>query len=105
MARFVGPCHSLCATRHSPLSMEGVPAVTEGAGLWGSALAQGVAHLPWLSPDAASLGALARPQVGDVWSEIRSDPGAVLLLVRGRSASEERPVATHSSLNDPALLE
>jgi signal transduction histidine kinase len=85
--------------------MEGVPAVTEGAGLWGSALAQGVAHLPWLSPDAASLGALARPQVGDVWSEIRSDPGAVLLLVRGRSASEERPVATHSSLNDPALLE
>jgi signal transduction histidine kinase len=82
--------------------MEGVPAVTEGAGQWGSALAQGLDHLPWLSPSAASLVALGRPQTEATWSEIRSDPGAVLLLVRGQEGSFQ---VGYAALHEPTLLE
>jgi signal transduction histidine kinase len=43
---------------------------------------EGAIHLPWLSPCAASLVALARAPTAAVWSEVRFDPGCVLLLLR-----------------------
>ncbi len=39
-------------------------------------------ELPWLSPGAASLVALARSSSPSVWLQIRHDPGAVLLIAR-----------------------
>jgi two-component system NtrC family sensor kinase len=57
-------------------------------------------QLPWLSPCAASLLALTRAPQAAVWSEIRHDPGCVLLLVR-----HALPPATTSGLSlFPALL-
>lgn len=43
-------------------------------------LAEDVARLPWLPPTPAALLALA--QSDDCWSAVRSDPGAVTLLLR-----------------------
>src|SRR5262245_51528758 len=39
-------------------------------------------ELPWLPPSAGALAALCRPQSAPVWSQIRTDPGCVLLLAR-----------------------
>ncbi len=72
-----------------------------------SALGAAVTHLPWLSPSATSLVALARPPSAHGWEQIRFDPGSVLLLARQGSAGR-----TPSSLScfpaallEPALLE
>jgi signal transduction histidine kinase len=43
---------------------------------------EGATQLPWLCPCAASLLALTRAPGEEVWSEVRTDPGCVLLLVR-----------------------
>jgi signal transduction histidine kinase len=41
-----------------------------------------VSDLPWLSPGADALVALACESSSSLWSRLREDPGAVLLLVR-----------------------
>src|SRR5262245_64088005 len=38
--------------------------------------------LPWLSPCAATLVAFARAETAPLWDDVRSDPGAVLLIAR-----------------------
>jgi signal transduction histidine kinase len=38
--------------------------------------------LPWLTPSAQSLRALARARLADIWSECRTDPGLVFLVAR-----------------------
>lgn len=38
--------------------------------------------LPWLPPSAAALAALTRPLPATIWSQVRHDPGCVLLLAR-----------------------
>src|SRR4051812_28384230 len=66
-----------------------------------SALGDAAVHLPWLSPCAASLVALTGAPAAARWSEVRADPGAVLLLLRqGDTASA--PVT--AQLRSPALL-
>src|SRR4051812_11682818 len=46
------------------------------------ALGEAVVDLPWILPCASSLVGLTRPDAAAVWSEIRFDPGCVLLLAR-----------------------
>jgi signal transduction histidine kinase len=46
------------------------------------ALGLGAKDLPWLSPSAQSLRALARSPLATVWPQLRTDPGIVLLLAR-----------------------
>jgi len=70
-------------------------------------LGEAATQLPWLSPCAASLVALARAPTGAAWEEVGSDPGGVLLLVRealpGRSVSGLSFFP--ALLNNPAVLE
>jgi signal transduction histidine kinase len=64
------------------------------------ALGEAALQLPWLSPCAASLLALTRAPGAAVWSQVRHDPGLVLLLLRhGQPAG---PTAEPSLF--PALL-
>ncbi|HEV3204129.1 MAG TPA: ATP-binding protein [Gemmataceae bacterium] len=72
-----------------------------------SALGEAVTHLPWLSPSASTLVALARPPSAACWDRIRFDPGGVLLLLRQRGSRPTVPTpnAFPISLHDPALLE
>jgi two-component system NtrC family sensor kinase len=69
-----------------------------------SSVAETIATLPWLAPDARSLTLLARPDPEPLWPRLCTDPGAVLLLVeqlqRNPAASLERILR-----DDPALLE
>ncbi len=46
------------------------------------AVAEGAIDLPWLSPCAGSLAALVRLPPLVAWTELRADPGLVLLLAR-----------------------
>jgi len=61
-------------------------------------------NLPWVSPSTASLVALARADSADVWSTIRTDPGAVLLLAQHFPAGSE-PVIPNSIFHAPDVLE
>ena len=76
-----------------------------------SALAPVVTELHWLSPCAASLVALGRAPSPDTWNLLRSDPGAVLLLLRLSGNSFSRTQSTSalhslaSCLHDPAVLD
>ncbi len=71
------------------------------------ALGEAATHLPWLSPGAASLVALARLPATAAWPLIRSDPGAVVLVVRQAPLllDETAPFITPALLQAPALLE
>ncbi len=60
----------------SSLSFWGMPAVKAPA------LGVAAAHLPWLSPGAAALTAAVRQPAAEAWSLLRTDPGAVLLVLR-----------------------
>src|SRR5262245_2263173 len=63
-------------------------------------LGEAAANLPWLSPCAASLVALARAPTPAVWDAVRADPGSVLLLLR-----HALPPGTSSGLSFfPSLL-
>jgi signal transduction histidine kinase len=62
------------------------------------ALAEAAIDLAWLSPCAESLAALVRLPATLVWSQVRADPGLVLLLVRQPKSS------LLESLRDPSLL-
>jgi signal transduction histidine kinase len=44
--------------------------------------AEAAVQLAWLAPDAVSLSALCRAPSPSPWSQVRHDPGAVLLLLR-----------------------
>lgn len=67
----------------------------------GPALADAATQLPWLSPGAHSLVALARAASPAVWTEIRRDPGALLLLLR----FADRCAALPTALFDPQVLQ
>src|SRR5450755_3798250 len=76
--------------------MEGVHAVRERAepncsAPAGAVLAEAVLQRAWLPPSAASLTALARHPIPATWSDLRDDPGAVLLLLRWSGAQAARP--------------
>jgi signal transduction histidine kinase len=45
-------------------------------------VAEAVSRLPWLSPGATSLLALARSPTAESWDTVRNDPGALLLAIR-----------------------
>src|SRR5438045_221515 len=72
------------------------------------ALGEAAVDLPWILPCARSLVRLTRQDAASVWSEIRFDPGCVLLLARSVSI-EERGVwseekynsSPHSTLHSP----
>jgi two-component system, NtrC family, sensor kinase len=62
------------------------------------------APLRWLSPGAAALAALARVPSPSAWAEVRTDPGALLLLLRHHEADSGRPFPS-ALLEDPTPLE
>jgi signal transduction histidine kinase len=68
-----------------------------------TSLGEAATHLSWLAPSAASLVALARPS-GASWTQLRTDPGAVLLVLRFAAGSHPRPFSP-ALLHDPALLQ
>jgi signal transduction histidine kinase len=72
-----------------------------------SALGEAVTHLPWLSPSASTLAALARPPSAEAWDQIRFDPGGVLLLLRQNAGTSTgaTPSSFPISLQEPAVLE
>lgn len=55
------------------------------------ALGEAITQLAWLCPSAASLLALTRSSPTDAWKVMRSDPGAVLLVVRHGLGSSANP--------------
>lgn len=59
-------------------------------------------ELPWLPPSAAALAALTRPHSASLWTQVRHDPGCVLLLARCQTDFKQ-PIST--SLNSLSLLE
>jgi two-component system NtrC family sensor kinase len=72
-----------------------------------AARADAIARLPWLSPGAASLRALARALTPTAWECLRRDPGAVLLAVRQAASLSPSPCSLYlpSLLNGPELLD
>lgn len=66
-------------------------------------------ELPWLSPCAASLVALAlaRAPTSAAWCDVRTDPGCVLLVVRHTPAARTSPGLScyARALAEPAILE
>ena len=64
------------------------------------ALADAAIDLAWLSPCAESLAALVRLPATLVWSQVRGDPGLVLLLVRHAGAK----TSLVEAIRDPTLL-
>jgi signal transduction histidine kinase len=69
------------------------------------ALGEAVMHLAWLPPGVGSLVALARLPAPAAWVEVRSDPGAVLLVVREATGARALPAFFPGLLHDPALLD
>lgn len=70
------------------------------------ALGEAISQLPWLSPSAASLVALARSEGNEAWTSLRSDPGAVLLLLRCAPAARSiREPFLPAILHEPKVLE
>jgi two-component system NtrC family sensor kinase len=68
------------------------------------ALGEAATHLPWLAPGAASLVALGRLSAAEAWLEVRSDPGALLLVVRHGPAAAAKCFFP-ALLHEPAILE
>jgi signal transduction histidine kinase len=64
------------------------------------ALGEAVVDLPWILPCASSLVGLTRPDAAAVWSDVRFDPGCVLMLAR---VSEAAAMFTPALLATPAL--
>jgi signal transduction histidine kinase len=71
----------------------------------GNALGEAATHLPWLCPSTATLSALARALTG-VWETVRSDPAAVLLVVRqcGTALADPARAAFPTLVYHPAVL-
>lgn len=72
-----------------------------------TALGEAAAQLPWLSPAAHSLLALARLPAAAAWPIVRRDPGAVLLIVRQAARSLVSPALSFfpSALRTPEILQ
>jgi len=76
-------------------------------------LVEAVTHLSWLAPSASSLATLGRMPTPSVWTELRKDPGAVLLLVRQPiladrlrgNAIPDPSLSLSSLLQHPSLLD
>ena len=66
--------------------------------------APGVAamELAWLPPSAAALAALTRPHSASLWTQVRHDPGCVLLLARCQPVVDQ-PIS--SALGSLSTLE
>ena len=58
-------------------------------------LGEAALDLPWIAPSVASLTTLARFPLASVWSQVRTDPGIVLLSAR--------LLDTHTDLDLPLL--
>jgi two-component system, NtrC family, sensor kinase len=71
------------------------------------ALGEAATHLPWICPRASSLVALARSPTAALWPEIRSDPGAVLLVIRQAPAAQALPSLSFfpALFQDPIILQ
>ncbi len=71
------------------------------------ALGEAATHLPWVCPRVASLVALARAPTATLWEEIRSDPGAVLLVLRQATLTQSLPSLSFfpALLQDPVFLQ
>src|SRR5437660_12171236 len=67
-------------TRDAPGGLRLDP--VEGAIAVSAAPGDTAVQLPWLAPGVASLVALTRPHRPVSWATIRSDPAALLLLLR-----------------------
>ncbi len=67
--------------------------------LAGTDLREAVVRLPWLCPGAAALTALGRLPSSETWEALRSDTGAVLLVLR------QPGVTLADRLDSPALLD
>lgn len=55
-------------------------------------------ELAWLPPSARALAALTRPQAASTWTQVRHDPGCVLLLARTLSNGPESLTTVLGSL-------
>ena len=62
-------------------------------------------RLTWLPPRAASLVALARRPALDTWTQVRADPGCVLLLARHAPSTLSSASPFLSLLRDAAVLD
>ena len=76
------------------------PLVPQRHGCSMKTLGEAAMELPWLAPSARSMTALAKSSLPLVWSEVRNDPGVVLVLAR----LIDKP-AQSSFPSDAALLE
>jgi len=68
------------------------------------ALAEAAIDLAWLSPCAESLAALVRLPATLVWSQVRADPGLVLLLARQNGFQTGSQPLRAGAFRAPALL-
>src|SRR5262245_43115264 len=59
-------------------------------------------ELAWLPPSAGALAALTRPQAASIWTQVRHDPGCVLLVAR---AQGDGPDSLSTILNSLTFLE
>jgi hypothetical protein len=64
-------------------------------------LGEAAMDLPWLSPSAQSLLALARSPIASSWEHFRTDPGLVLLICR---ASRAKPILFDGPACDARVL-
>jgi signal transduction histidine kinase len=84
------------------------PAERESSAYARAAPDEAAAQLRWLSPGAAALAGLARAPSPSTWAAVRTDPGAVLLLLRHRETDSPDGFAlpfTDFLLQGPAPLE
>ena len=56
-------------------------------------LAEAAMDLPWLAPNVASMTTLARSQRPSIWTQLRTDPGFVLLSAHVLDSSPPLDVA------------
>ena len=61
-------------------------------------LAEAAIDLPWLAPSVASLTTLARFQLPSVWTQVRPDPGMVVLSAQFLDASAPLDIALLESV-------
>jgi signal transduction histidine kinase len=67
------------------------------------ALGEAAVDLPWIMPCAGSLVGLTRTDAAAVWSEVRFDPGCVLLVARFAETSSFPALLKDSRIIDRAL--
>ena len=58
----------------------------------------GAMELAWLPPSAGALAALTRPQAASAWTQVRHDPGCVLLVARAQGDGPDSFATVFGSL-------